>query len=125
MEWPQVREMPLSVRVFAGLLLCVAALGYLTFLGSIWIDTGMRIGNVIEGYGSFEAIELTHHSFKYIFWFMGTFAVADLVFLLTSWPERLKRFFAVSAPLLIVSDIGSMWLIRYSSFLRGSFTSPD
>jgi hypothetical protein len=116
MEWVRLKDMPPSMRLFMSLLLCVIGLSYLTLLGSIWIDTEMRISNVIEGYGSFEFIELIEHSFKYIFWFMGTFAITVFMFLFTSYPEKLKGFFAMAVPLFIISDIGSMWLIRYSSF---------
>jgi hypothetical protein len=76
----------------------------------------MKIANVIEGYGSFEFIELIEHSFKYIFWFICTFTITVSVFLLTSYTEKIKRVFAVLIPLFIISDIGSMWLIRYCSF---------
>jgi hypothetical protein len=112
----KLKEMPLSVKLFTSLILCVVGLSYLTLLGSIWIDTEMKISNIIEGYGSFETIELIEHSFKYIFWFICTFTITISIFLLTSYSDKLKRIFAVLVPLFIVSDIGSMWLIRYCSF---------
>lgn len=116
MELVKIKEMPLSVKLFVSLILCVVGLSYLTLLGSIWIDTEMKISMIIEGYGSFEVIELIEHSFKYIFWFICTFIITVSIFLLTSYPDKLKRVFAVLVPLFIVSDIGSMWLIGYCSF---------
>lgn len=116
MEIIRLKDMSLSIRLFVSLMLCVIGLSYLTFLGNIWIDTEMKIAFVIEGYGSFEFMELIEHSFKYIFWFIGTFTVVASLFLLSSYPEKIKRFFAVLVPLFIISDVGSMWLIRYASF---------
>lgn len=110
----KLKDLPQSIKVFVSFLLCLLGLSYLTLLSSIWIDTEMKIPYIIEGYGSFEFIELAEHSFKYIFWFIGTFGITVSLFLLTSGSERVKRFFAMAVPLLIVSDIGSMWLIRYS-----------
>lgn len=108
-----LKDAPLSFRIFTSLLLCVIGLTYLTLLGSIWIDTEMKISHIIEGYGSFEFIELIEHSFKYFFWFVCIFAIIVFLFLLTSYSEKLKRFFAVAVPLLIVSDLSAMWLISY------------
>ncbi len=115
MEVAKLKEMPLSVRVFVSLILCVIGLSYLTLLGSVWVDTEMKISNIMEAYGSFEFTELIEHSFKYIFWFICIFTITVSVLLLTSYPEKLKRFFSFLVPLLIISDIGSMWLIRYWS----------
>lgn len=116
MQVIKLKDAPLSIRIFISLLLCVIGLSYLTLLGSIWVDTEMKVSSIIEGYGTFEFIELVEHSFKYIFWFIGTFTITVSIFLLTSYPEKLKIIFAIVVPLFIVSDIGSMWLIRYCSF---------
>ncbi len=112
----RLREAALSVRLFISLLLCVMGLSYLTLLGGIWIDTELKVSYVIEGYGSFESIELIEQSFKYIFWFICTFTITVSLLLMTSYPEKLKRCFAVVVPLFIISDTGSMWLVRYCSF---------
>ncbi len=116
MELIKLKNMSLSARLFISLLLCLLGLSYLALLWGIWIDTEMKIAYIIEGYADFESMELVEHTFKYIFWFIGTFGITVSLFLLTSWPEKLKRLFAVSVPLLIISDIGSMWVIRYSDF---------
>lgn len=116
MEIPKLRDIPLTVKLFISLLLCLVSLSYLMLLSGIWIDTEMKVANIIEGYGDFEFIELTEHSFKYLFWFIGAFGVTVSLFLMSSWPEKMKRFFAVAVPILIISDLGSMWLIRYSDF---------
>lgn len=116
MDLIKLRDAPISAKLFISLLLCLVGLSYLTLLGSIWIDTEMKISYIIEGYASFEFMELIEHSSKYIFWFIGVFGITVSIFLLTSYPEKLKIFFAVIIPSFIVSDIGSMWFIRYSSF---------
>lgn len=113
MEWMNLKRTPLSVRLFVSLLLCVLGLSYLSLLGSIWIDTEMKISNIIEGYGSFEYMELIDHSFKYLLWFVGIFTITVSLFLFTSYSEKVKRVFAVAVPLFIISDIASMWLICY------------
>ena len=76
----------------------------------------MKIANIIEGYGSFESIELVEHSFKYMYWFMGIFGMTGFLFLLTCYPEYLKRSFAVVTPVFIILDISAAWLIRYHDF---------
>lgn len=103
---------PTSLKIFASLLLCLTGFSYLILLASIWSDTGMRIAQIAEAYGTMDTIELVEHSFKYLFWFMGTFGIAGFLFLLTSYPEKIKRVFAVLIPALIFSDVGSAWLIR-------------
>lgn len=116
MELVKLRDLPGSFKTFIGLMMCLVGLNYLALLAGIWIDTEMRIANVIEGYGTFEFIELVEHSFRYLFWFIAIFGITVSLFLITSRSEKVKKFFAVAVPLLIVSDIGSMWLIRYSPF---------
>lgn len=111
-----LRRMPLSARLFVSLMLCVIALGYVTLLATIWFDTEMKMTNIIEGYSTFQTSELVEHTFKYLPWFIGAFGVSLILFFLTSFPETLKRVFAVLVPLVIVSDMGSMWLIRYHPF---------
>ncbi len=114
MEKIKLRNMPLSVKIFVSLMLCIAGLSYLTLLGSIYIDTDLKVVNIIKGYADMEYMELTAHSFKYIFWFFGMFSIVGASFLLTSYSEKVKRVFATIVPLFIVSDIGSMWLVSKS-----------
>ena len=116
MEFPKLKDISIATRLFISLMLCLVGLSYLTLLLGIWIDTEMKISYIIEGYGDFEFIELVEHSFRYIFWFIGTFGITVSIFLLTAWSEKLKILFAVAVPLLIISDVGSMWFIRYSDF---------
>ena len=112
-EWEGLHALPQSFKLFISLLMCVLGLCYLTFLGSIWNDTEMKIAMIIEGYGTFDSIELVEHSFKYMYWFLGTFGVTGFVFLLTCYPEKLKRIFAAVTPIFIILDISAAWLIRY------------
>ncbi|MDP3921223.1 MAG: hypothetical protein Q8R76_10520 [Candidatus Omnitrophota bacterium] len=107
---------PLSIKLFISLMLCVAGLAYVTLIASIWSDTGLSISVIAEAYGSMEPIEFIQHSFRYMFWFTGIFVMTAVPFFLTAYPEKLKRAVAVVIPLLIVSDIGSAWLIRYHAF---------
>lgn len=111
----RLKNLPLSTRLFISLFLCLTGLSYITLLLHIWVDTQMKVSMVMESYGTFEFSELAEHAHRYIFWFILTFAPTVAVFLATSFSEKLKRFFAIVPMLLIVSDIGSMWLIRYWS----------
>ncbi len=133
----RIKNAPLSIKLFVSLMLCVLALSYLPLLGSIWLDTEMKISRVIEGYGGkveseeeadeedeyyeedeegFLSYELTENSFKYMHWFVATFVMSISVMMMTSWPEKLKMLFAVVGPVFIVTDIGAMWFIRYHNF---------
>ena len=109
----KLKEAPASVRWFVSLVLCVMGLSYLTLLAGIWFDTNMKIAQIMEGYSSFAAMELVNHCHEYFFWFLFHFITVMTIFFFTSYSEKIKRFFAVLVPVFIVSDIGSMWLIRY------------
>ena len=111
----KLKEAPASVRWFVSLILCVIGLSYLTMLAGIWFDTNMKIALIMEGYGTFEAMELARHSHEYLFWFLFHFIAVMTIFFFTSYSEKIKKFFAVFVPVFIVSDIGSMWLIPFVS----------
>ncbi len=118
--WPELSRMPKSIRLFAGLMLLVAGLCYLTLLGSIWNDTAFELEVIADGYRIMDVIELTQHSFQHLFWFFGIFTVSGMLFLFSSYPERLKKAVAVLIPMLIVADISSQWLIRVHVFFSYS-----
>ena len=128
-NWNGFSELPLSLRLFIGLFLSLAGLCYVTLLGSIWYDTQWSLAAISEGYGSMGNIELFHHSFKHLFWFFGIFGFAIFLFLLTNASEKAKQWMTASIPIVIVSDIGSAWLVRFSGafsyvmFASGVFLS--
>jgi hypothetical protein len=80
------------------------------------MDTHMQIGEIAQGYRTFETVELIEHSFKFLFWFIGAFGITGTFFLMTTFPEGAKKFLAVFIPLGIISDIGSMWLVKFSNW---------
>lgn len=104
------------MKFFVSLMLCLLGANYLLVLTQIWLDTGMTIEGILGAYRGFEPGELVEHSAKYLFWFLGTFGAGGFLFLTTAHKEKVKKFFAVLVPVSIVSDIGSMWLIRYSDW---------
>ena len=112
----QIKNFPLSARLFISLILILLGINYLFLLLSIWADTRMDIALIAEGYRSFETVELLEHSFKYLYWFIGAFGISVGLFLISSYPQKLKTFFVMATPLLVFSDIGSMWLVRFSSW---------
>lgn len=101
-----------SAKLFISLMLGVAGLCYAALLGSIWVDTEMKMAYIIEGYGMMEAMELVAHTFKYLFWFFGIFSVSVGLLLCTAYSEKVKTFFAAFVPFMICLDLGSAWLVR-------------
>lgn len=105
-----------STKLFVTSFMCVLGLSYIPLLLNIWIDTQMKISTIQQAYGGFEFAELTEHSGRYISWFVFTFGFAVLIFLLaTNYSQKIKSIFAVLPFVLIISDVSSMWLIRYVS----------
>jgi hypothetical protein len=105
---------PASLKLFATVMLLVVGLIYLVLLVHIWIDTEMKAANIAEAYGGMEYIELTDHAHTYLpYYSLFVFLLPVLIFMFTSFGERLKRFFAVFPFVVIVIDIGSMYLIPY------------
>lgn len=106
----------ISTKLFVVSFMCVLGLNYIPLLLNIWIDTGMKVAPVMEAYSGFEFAELVEHSGRYISWFVFTFGLAVLTFLTaTNYSQKIKSVFSVLPFVLIISDIGSMWLIRYVS----------
>jgi hypothetical protein len=105
---------PASLKLFTTVMLLVVGLIYLTLLVHIWIDTEMKAANIAEAYGGMEYIELTDHAHTYLpYYSFFVFLLPVLIFMFTSFGEGFKRFFAVFPFIVIVIDIGSMYLIPY------------
>jgi len=109
-----ISKAPASLKLFATVMLLVVGLIYLTLLVHIWIDTQMKASNIAEAYGGMEYIELTDHAHTYLpYYSFFVFLLPVLIFMFTSFGEGIKRFFAVFPFIVIVIDIGSMYLIPY------------
>lgn len=105
---------PASLKLLATMMLLIVGLIYLTLLVHIWIDTQMKASNIAEAYGGMEYIELTDHAHTYLpYYSFFVFLLPVLIFMFTSFGEGLKRFFAIFPFIVIVIDIGSMYLIPY------------
>jgi len=112
MENLKLSRMPVSMKLFLTTLLCAVGLVYLTLLVHIWQDTQMKPSLIAKGYCSMEAMELTDHCHKYLpYYVFYVFLVPTALFMVTSYSEKIKRFFAVEPFLLIIIDIASMCLI--------------
>ncbi len=105
---------------------------YLSLLLHIWQDTQMKPALVAQGYASMETLELADHTHKYLpYYVIYLFAIPTGLFMLTSFPEKVKRVLAVLPFVLIGIDVTSMWLIPYLSkmlfawvlWFAGSFLS--
>ena len=105
---------PLSTKLFVTTLMCIIGLIYLVLVVHIWIDTDLKPSMVAEAYGYMEYIELTDHAhFYYPYYALFIFAIPVAAFLLTSYSEKLKAFFAVFPFIIVSVDIASMYLIPY------------
>ncbi|NQT25883.1 hypothetical protein HQ585_11040 [candidate division KSB1 bacterium] len=106
---------PLSLKVLATMMLLGIALTYAILALHIYIDTEFKPGLIGEAYSTFEWIELTDQTHNYFpYYGIFIFAFALIIFVLgTGYSEKLKIFFSVFAPVMIVIDIGSMWAIPY------------
>ena len=116
MENFRLSRAPISMKLFLTSLLCIVGLIYISLLVHIWQHTEMKPSLIAKGYGSMEAMELTEHTHKYLpYYALYLFAIPIILFMFTSYSEKIKRIIAVFPFLLIVIDIGSMWLIPYVS----------
>ncbi len=109
-----IAKSPRSLKLLVTSVLLVVGLVYLTLLTHIWIDTDMKPSNIAEAYGGMEYIELTDHAHTYLpYYSLFLFLPPVLILMFTSYPERLKQFFAVFPFVVSVVDIASMYLIPY------------
>ena len=104
----------LSTKFLVTSLMCIISLTYLVLALHIWIDTEFKPSMVAESYGYMEYIELTDHAHLYLpYYWLFIFAIPIGLFMLTSYSEALKIFFAVVPFVIIVIDIAAMYLIPY------------
>jgi hypothetical protein len=109
-----ISKAPTSLKLFATVFLVLVGLVYLTLLVHVWIDTEMKPSLIGEAYGGMEYIELTGHAHTYLpYYGFFVFLSPVLIFMFTSFGERLKRFFAVFPFVVIVIDISTMYLMPY------------
>lgn len=104
----------LNIKLLATSLLVVIGLAYLLLVAKIYIVTQMRPSLIIDSYAEAEYVELTHQAHLYLpYYAIFIFAIPVAIFMLTSYSENLKRFYAVVPFVTIAIDIGSMYLIPY------------
>ena len=104
----------LNIKLLATSLLVVICLAYLLLVAKIYIVTQMRPSLIIDSYAEAEYVELTHQAHLYLpYYAIFIFAIPVAIFMLTSYSENLKRFYAVVPFVTIAIDIGSMYLIPY------------
>lgn len=102
------------MKLFMTTLLCMVGLVYLSLLLHIWQDTEMKPALIAKAYGSMESLELADHTHKYLpYYALYLLALPAALFMFTGYSEKIKRIFAVLPFLLIIIDIGAMWLIPY------------
>ncbi len=114
MENLRISKAPISAKLLMTTLLCMVGLIYLSLLLHIWQDTEMKPALIAKAYGSMESMELADHTHKYLpYYALYLLALPAALFMLTSYSENMKRIFAVLPFVVIIIDIGAMWLIPY------------
>ncbi len=115
MENLRISKAPISAKLLMTTLLCMVGLIYLSLLLHIWQDTEMKPALIAKAYGSMESMELADHTHKYLpYYALYLLALPAALFMLTSYSENMKRIFAVLPFVVIIIDIGAMWLIPYA-----------
>lgn len=116
MEKIRLSKAPISAKLLMATLLCMVGLVYLSLLLHIWQDTEMKPALIAKAYGSMESMELADHTHKYLpYYALYLLALPAALFMFTGYSEKLKRIFAVLPFLVIIVDIGAMWLIPYAN----------
>lgn len=116
MEKIRLSKAPVSAKLLMTTLLCMVGLIYLSLLLHIWQDTEMKPALIAKAYGSMESLELADHTHKYLpYYALYLLALPAALFMFTGYSEKMKRIFAVLPFLVIIIDIGSMWLIPYAN----------
>ena len=115
---------PLSAKLMMTVLLCMIGLTYIAFLLPIYYDTEMKpsiVEMVYHHEGEWKTLldthpELTVHVEEYLpYYTLYLLAAPTIIFMFSSYSEKLKRVLAVLPSLFIVLDIGSMWMIPFYS----------
>ncbi|HAZ10703.1 MAG: hypothetical protein A2047_02240 [Omnitrophica bacterium GWA2_41_15] len=115
MENLRISKAPISAKLLMTTLLCMVGLIYLSLLLHIWQDTEMKPALIAKAYGSMESMELADHTHKYLpYYALYLLALPAALFMFTGYSEKMKRIFAILPFLVIIIDIGAMWLIPYA-----------
>jgi len=114
MENFRLSRAPISIKLLMTSLLCVIGLSYILLLLHVWYDTEMKVSLITKAYETMETIELTNITHTYLpYYALYLFAIPVVLFMFTSYSEKVKRIFAVLPFIFCVIDIGSMWSIPY------------
>lgn len=114
MENFRLSKLPISFKMMASVLLCMVGLMYISLLFHIWIDTQMKPSLVIEAYGKMEYSELAENTVRFLpYYTIYLFTIPIVLFMFSSYSEKLKIFFGIFPLIIIIIDISSMWLIPY------------
>ena len=105
---------PVHIKLLATSLLIIIGLTYLLLILKIFIGTEMRPVNISETYAEIEYYELTHEAHRYLpYYALFIFAIPTALFMVTSYSEKQKRFFAVAPYITMVIDIFAIYMISY------------
>lgn len=110
----KLSQLPIRFKLLASTLLCIIGLIYIILVVNIHIDTELKPSIIIEAYGDMEYIELSANAHNDLpHYSLLIFAIPVFLFMFTSYSKKLKRFIAIFPFVMIVIDVGSMYLIPY------------
>ena len=114
MDTIKLSEFPVRFKLLISTLLCIIGIVYIILIVNIWIDTELKPSIIIEAYGDMEYIELSANAHKdFSHYALLIFAPPVFLFMFSSFSEKLKRFMAIFPFVMVVADVGSMFLIPY------------
>lgn len=112
----KLSEAPTNIKLFITTLLCILGLVYITLLVTVYIDTEFKPSIIREAYGEMEYIEISQIAHSALpFYAIFLFAIPVFLFMFTSYSGKVKTFMAIFPFIMMVLDIGSMYLIPYVS----------
>lgn len=123
MPLPKLSQLPISFKLLISTLLCVIGIVYLVLIVNIYIDTELKPSLITEAYGDMEYIELSanaHIDLPHYALFI--FALPVIMFMFTAYSEKTKRFIAIFPFVMVIADVGSMFLIPYGNKVFFSYT---
>ena len=116
-----LEKLPFYGKTFLTMFLLCIGCGYLMAVTNVLLNVGMSYNAIVDHYRGNEALmiaapefkELVQHAHTHILGITGMFFSLGLVFILTGAPAWLKATVPALSFLVVLTDIGSMFLTRF------------
>ena len=113
MELPSLPRLPVSARLLITAFLVSMALNHLFAGGLAWQLSHSELGSIKEHFQYKDLIYLLRMSHQHAFGHGIIYALLGAVFLLSSWPEKLKAAIILTPFLGALLDLSSWWMLKY------------